>query len=73
MQRLFADEIPRWRHDNQYFRSIYGIKPSRIANAHRVAKHKLIETIAARTGEALNEQAATGVWPSTPAPPGTRR
>ncbi len=59
LQRLFDDEIPRWRHDNQYFRSIYGIKPSRIANAHRVAKHKLIETIAARTGEALNESVLT--------------
>jgi starch phosphorylase len=59
LQRLFDDEMPRWRHDNQYFRSVYGVKPSRIANAHRVAKHKLIETIAARTGEALNESVLT--------------
>ncbi len=59
LQRLFDDEMPRWRHDNQYFRSVYGIKPSRIANAHRVAKHKLIETIAERTGEALNESVLT--------------
>ena len=59
LQRLFDEEIPRWRHDNQYFRSIYGIKPSRIANAHSFAKHKLIETIAARTGEALNESVLT--------------
>ncbi len=59
LQRLFDDEIPRWRHDNQYFRSVYGIKPSRIANAHRVGKRKLIETIAARTGEALNESVLT--------------
>ena len=59
LQRLFDDEMPRWRHDNEYFRSVYGIKPSRIANAHRVAKHKLIETIAERTGEALNESVLT--------------
>ncbi len=59
LQRLFDDEMPRWRHDNEYFRSVYGIKPSRIANAHRVAKHKLIDTIAERTGEALNESVLT--------------
>ena len=59
LQRLFDHEMPRWRHDNQYFRSVYGIKPSRIANAHRVGKRKLIEAIAARTGEALNESVLT--------------
>ena len=59
LQRLFDDQMPRWRHDNQYFRSVYGIKPSRIANAHRFAKHKLIDTIAERTGEALNESVLT--------------
>ncbi len=59
LQRLFDNEMPRWRHDNGYFRSVYGIKPSRIANAHRFAKHKLIETIAERTGEALNESVLT--------------
>ena len=59
LQRLFDDEMPRWRHDNQYFRSVYGIKPSRIANAHRVGKRKLIEAIADRTGDALNESVLT--------------
>jgi starch phosphorylase len=59
LKRLFDAEIPRWRHDNQYFRSVYGIKPSRIANAHRVGKRKLVETVAARTGEALNESVLT--------------
>ena len=59
LQRLFDDEMPSWRRDNQYFRSVYGIKPSRIANAHRFAKHKLVETIAERTGEALNESVLT--------------
>ena len=59
LQRLFDDEMPRWRHDNQYFRSVYGIKPSRIANAHRVGKRKLVEAVARRTGEALNESVLT--------------
>ena len=59
LQKLFDDEMPRWRHDNQYFRSVYGIKPSRIANAHRFGKHRLIEEIAQRTGEALNESVLT--------------
>ncbi len=59
LQRLFDDELPRWRHDNGYFRSVYGIKPSRIANAHRVGKRRLVEAVAARTGEALNESVLT--------------
>lgn len=59
LQRLFDDEMPRWRHDNSYFRSVYGIKPSRIANAHHVGKRKLVEAVAARTGEALNESVLT--------------
>ena len=28
-QKLFDKEIPEWRHDNQYFRSVYGIEPAR--------------------------------------------
>jgi starch phosphorylase len=59
LQRLFDDEMPRWRHDNLYFRSVYGIKPSRIANAHRVGKRRLVECVAGRTGEALNESVLT--------------
>ena len=27
--KLFDKEIPEWRHDNQYFRSVYGIEPAR--------------------------------------------
>jgi starch phosphorylase len=59
LQRLFDEEMPRWRHDNQYFRSVYGIKPSRIANAHRVGKRRLVDVVANRTGEALNESVLT--------------
>jgi starch phosphorylase len=59
MKKLLDQEIPRWRHDNQYFRSVYGIKPARIANAHRLGKRKLIETIEARTGETFDENILT--------------
>ena len=32
LQQLLDNEIPAWRHDNQYFRSVYGIEPARIAD-----------------------------------------
>ena len=28
-QQLLDKEVPEWRHDNQYFRSVYGIPPRR--------------------------------------------
>ena len=56
---LLDEEVPRWRHDNQYFRSVYGIKPARIANVHRLAKRKLIEVIKTRTGEDWDESILT--------------
>ena len=59
LAKLFDEEFPRWRHDNQYFRSVYSLKPSRIANAHRIGKHKLIKAIAERTGEQWNEAVLT--------------
>jgi starch phosphorylase len=59
LQQLLDQEIPRWRHDNQYFRSVYGIKPARIANAHRLGKRKLIECIQQRTGETFDESVLT--------------
>jgi starch phosphorylase len=59
LQKLLDQEMPRWRHDNQYFRSIYGIKPARIANAHRLGKRKLIDLIESRTGEVFDETVLT--------------
>lgn len=59
LQLLYDEEMPRWRHDNGFFRSVYGIKPSRIANAHHIGKRKLVDVVAARTGEALNESVLT--------------
>ena len=59
LQALLDEEVPRWRHDNQYFRSVYGIRPSRLANCHRLGKRRLIETIASRTGEHFDESVLT--------------
>jgi starch phosphorylase len=56
LQKVLDEEIPRWRHDNQYFRSVYGIARAKIANCHRMGKRKLFETVAARTGEVLDER-----------------
>ncbi len=51
MQQLLDREVPSWRHDNQYFRSVYGIAPSEIAACHRETKAVLFNTVAERTGE----------------------
>ena len=59
LQQVLDEEVPRWRHDNQYFRSVYGIKTARLANAHRLGKRKLIEAIAGRTGEHWDESVLT--------------
>lgn len=59
LQALFDQEMPRWRHDNQYFRSVYGLQPARIANAHRSGKRKLVEVVQTRTGAAFNESVLT--------------
>ena len=42
-QQLLDHEIPSWRTDNQYFRSVYGIAPAQISATHRVGKLALID------------------------------
>jgi glycogen phosphorylase len=59
MQQLFDAEIPDWRHDNNYLRSVYGIAPAKIANCHAIAKQKLIAGVAAFTGQQLNPKMLT--------------
>jgi len=54
-QELLDKEIPEWRHDNQYFRSVYGIEPATIAATHAIGKKRLFETVKHRTGVELNE------------------
>lgn len=49
-QTLFDKQIPKWRHDNQYFRSVYGVDPKLIDEAHSLGKERLFATVKARTG-----------------------
>jgi starch phosphorylase len=53
-QALFDKEIPEWRHDNQYFRSVYGIEPATIDATHARSKQRLFATVKARTGTELD-------------------
>jgi glycogen phosphorylase len=58
-QELLDDEIPNWRTDNQYFRSVYGIEPARIAACHNKGKLRLFAGIAKRTGHHFNPNVLT--------------
>jgi starch phosphorylase len=59
IQQMLDKEVPEWRTDNQYLRSIYGIDPSSIAAAHSIGKERLFATITERTGEALDPTVLT--------------
>ena len=50
-QKLLDTEIPSWRTDNQYLRSVYGISPAQIADTHRLGKTALVESVKRRTGQ----------------------
>ena len=58
-QELLDDEVPHWRTDNQYFRSVYGIEPARIAACHNKGKLRLFANIAKRTGHHFNPNVLT--------------
>lgn len=58
-QKLLDKEIPSWRHDNQYFRSIYGIDPSVIEATHCLGKQRLFATVKERTGIELDANVLT--------------
>jgi glycogen phosphorylase len=58
-QKLFDQEIPEWRHDNQYFRSVYGIEPATIDATHALGKQRLFNTVKARTGVELDPNILT--------------
>ena len=58
-QELLDEEIPHWRTDNQYLRSVYGIDPARIAACHNKGKLRLFSTIARRTGHHFNPNVLT--------------
>jgi starch phosphorylase len=58
-QELLDAEIPAWRTDNQYLRSVYGIDPALISHAHLKGKLGLLRTVAKRTGQRCNPTVLT--------------
>jgi starch phosphorylase len=58
-QQLLDTEVPAWRHDNQYFRSVYGIAPETISATHAIGKQRLFETVKQRTGVVLDQNILT--------------
>lgn len=58
-QKLLDHEIPSWRTDNQYLRSVYGIAPAQIAATHHVGKVALMESIKERTGQQFDPNILT--------------
>ena len=59
LQGLLDKEIPAWRHDNQYLRSIYGVDPRAIEETHRVSQRRLFTTVKERTGVELDPEVLT--------------
>ncbi len=59
LQDLLDKQIPEWRHDNQYFRSVYGVDPSRISNCHQQNKQRLFKLIQDRTGVQFDPKVLT--------------
>lgn len=59
MQQLLDEEIPEWRHDNNYFRSVYGIAPAKISNCHEIAKQRLFAEVYRRSKLQFNPKMLT--------------
>ena len=58
-QKLLDKEIPAWRHDNQYLRSVYGIEPSILEQTHQLGQQRLFATVKERTGLELDPEVLT--------------
>ena len=58
-QALFDKQIPSWRHDNQYLRSVYGIDPATIEATHQRGQQRLFATVKERTGVQLDPDVLT--------------
>ncbi len=58
-QQLLDHEIPSWRTDNQYLRSVYGIAPAQIAATHRIGKLALMDAVKQRTGQQFDANILT--------------
>jgi starch phosphorylase len=59
MQRLLDEAIPSWRHDNHYFRDIYGVAPAKISNCHEISKQLLFTEVYKRSGLQFNPKMLT--------------
>ncbi len=58
-QKLLDHEIPSWRTDNQYLRSVYGIAPEQISATHRIGKTSLMASVNQQTGQNFNADVLT--------------
>jgi starch phosphorylase len=58
-QALFDRRMPEWRTDNLYLRYAVGIPLEEIREAHAVSKKAMIDTLAERTGRALDPNVFT--------------
>lgn len=58
-QELFDKEIPAWRHDNQYFRNVYGIAPEVLEATHKQGQARLFAAVKERTGVELDPEVLT--------------
>ena len=59
LRQLFDQELPEWRHDNMYLKSVYGLRPESILEAHTEGQKRLFATVKARTGIELNPNVLT--------------
>ena len=58
-QQLLDTEVPAWRTDNQYFRSVYGIPAATIAATHRQGKLRLFQEVQNRTDQRFDPNVLT--------------
>jgi glycogen phosphorylase len=58
-QKLFDKELPGWREDNNYLRSVYGIEPEVIEQTHALGQQRLFATVKERTGVELDPNVLT--------------
>jgi starch phosphorylase len=59
LQAVLDEEVPEWRRDNHYFRSIYGVSLSKIADCHVKTKQRMLDEVARRTGQQFNPRVLT--------------
>ncbi len=58
-RELFSEQIPEWKHDNQYLRYALMLSLEDIRDAHREAKRELLDEVESRAGVRLDPEAFT--------------